>query len=70
MHENIRGEILLPFMVGTENEHSNNDLIQNFSFCYFNELYKLCVRVYAEKPEVKNFNEYVKAIVLKDLEQN
>lgn len=44
--------------------------VANFSTCYFNDLYKLCGRVYAEKPEVKNFNEYVKALILKDLEQN
>lgn len=51
-------------------EHcDNSDLIQ-FSTCYFNELYELCKKVYKEKPEVKNFNEYVKALILKDLEEN
>nr|DAU14454.1 MAG TPA: hypothetical protein [Caudoviricetes sp.] len=44
--------------------------VANFSTCYFNELYVLCNRVYTEKPEVKNFNEYVKSLILKDLEQN
>lgn len=42
----------------------------NFCGCYFEELYELCNKVYTKKPEVKNFNEYVKSLILKDLEQN
>ncbi|MGL5435607.1 MAG: hypothetical protein ACRDBO_09465 [Lachnospiraceae bacterium] len=40
----------------------------SFSSNFFEDLYDLCNRVYSEKPDVKSFNEYVKSLILKDLE--
>ncbi len=50
---------------GLEPEEINKEL---FSRSYFNDLYDLCNRVYKEKREVKSFNEYVKGLILKELD--
>ena len=51
-------------------EVENLQKMKAFSADFFESLYKLCNRVYEEKPEVTNFAEYVERLVTEDLSNN
>lgn len=45
----------------------NQRHLEEFTLSFFDDLFKLCKRVYKERPDVENFNKYVENLVKKDL---